>query len=278
MVVGEERMSAPVLDLAAVKQRQQQSWAAGDFSAVGTRIAIVGETLCEAVDLRAGSRVLDVACGSGTAALAAARRFCEVVGVDYVPALLERGRERAVAERLEIDFREGDAEALPFPDASFDVVLSTFGVMFAPDQPRAAAELLRVCRPGGTIGLANWTPESTAGQMFALTARRLPPPPGLAPPTRWGTEEGLQALLGDGIADLRIERRHIVFRAVTPEAWLDFFRTNFGPMVRAFAALDEAGQAAYASDLLDLVRNHNKADDGTLASRSEYLEVVAKRR
>ncbi|MDQ3044685.1 MAG: class I SAM-dependent methyltransferase [Chloroflexota bacterium] len=271
-------MSAQGLDLAAIKQRQQQTWSAGDFSAVGTRTAIVGETICEAVDLRAGNRVLDVACGSGTAAIAAARRFCEVVGVDYVPALLERGRERAAAERLEVEFREGDAEALPFPDASFDVVLSTFGVMFAPDQAKAAAELLRVCRPGGTIGLANWTPESRAGQIFKITAKYMPPPPGLAPPTRWGTEEGLRALLGDGIADLQIERRHVIVRAVTPEAWLDFFRTNFGPMVRAFAALDEAQGKAYAGELLDLVRANNQADDGTLSSPSEYLEVVAKRR
>ena len=198
-------MSTP--ELAAIKQRQQQAWAAGDFAVVGTGQQIVGEALCEAVDLRAGSRVLDVACGAGNTALAAARRFAEVVGVDYVPALLARGRERAAAERLPVAFQEGDAEALPFPDASFDVVLSTFGVMFAPDQAQAAAELLRVCRPGGTIGLANWTPEGFTGQSSAIRNRYAPPPPGLAPPGRWGTEDGVRALLGEGVADVRAERR-----------------------------------------------------------------------
>jgi len=271
-------MSQPGPDFAAIKQRQQQTWAAGDFARVATSLVIVGETLCEAVDLRAGSRVLDVACGSGTAALAAARRFCDVTGVDYVPALLERGRERAAAERLEVEFVEGDAEALPFGDASFDVVLSTFGVMFAPDQARAAAELLRVCRPGGTIGLANWTPEGRSGQVFRIAARYVPPPPGLAPPTRWGTDEGLRTLIGDGIRDLSIERRNFVSRYRSPEHWLAFFREYFGPTKRAFEAIDAAARESLAADLLDLMRQANQADDGTLVASSEYLEVVATRR
>jgi SAM-dependent methyltransferase len=265
-------------ELAAIKQRQQQAWAAGDFAAVGIGQQIVGEALCEAVDLRAGSHVLDVACGAGNTALAAARRFAEVVGVDYVPALLARGRERAAAERLPVTFHEGDAEALPFPDASFDVVLSTFGVMFAPDQARAAAELLRVCRPGGTIGLANWTLEGFTGQSSAIRNRYAPLPPGLAPPGRWGTEDGVRALLGEGVADVRAERRVFVYRFPSPQAWLAFMQTHFGPTVRTFAALDAVGQAAYAADLLALIDRFNRADDGTAVIPSEYLEVVATRR
>jgi SAM-dependent methyltransferase len=266
-------------EFAAIKQRQQQAWAAGDFAAVGASQQIVGEALCEAVDLRAGSRVLDVACGAGNTALAAARRFAEVVGVDFVPALLARGRERAAAERLPVAFQEGDAEALPFPDASFDVVLSTFGVMFAPDQARAAAELLRVCRRGGTIGLANWTPEGFTGQSSAIRNRYAPPPPGapFAPPGRWGTEDGVRALLGEGVADVRTGRRVFVYRLPSPQAWLELMRTHFGPTVRTFAALDAAGQAAYAADLLALIDRFNRADDGTAVIPSEYLEVVATR-
>jgi len=271
-------MATPAPDLVAVKQRQQQMWASGDFSKVATSLVIVGEMLCEAVDLRAGWDVLDVACGSGNATLAAARRSCNVTGLDYVPALLERGRERATAERMEIEFVEGDAEALPFDDASFDVVLSTFGVMFAPNQPKAAAELLRVCRPGGKIGLANWTPEGQVGEIFRTTSQYAPPPPGLTPPTMWGSEEGLRALLGNGIGELSIERRHFVFRARSAEDWLALFREFFGPVKRTFEALDETGQKAYAADLLDVVGRHNRADDGTLATASEYLEVVATRR
>ncbi len=274
----EPTMSQASPDFGAIKQRQQQTWASGDFAVVATPMVIVGELLCEAVDLRAGSRVLDVACGSGPAALAAARRFCDVAGVDYVPALLERGRQRAAGEGVHVDFHEGDAERLPFPDASFDVVLSTFGVMFAPDQARATEELLRVCRPGGTIGLANWTPEGAIGELFAITSRQVPSPPGLMPPSRWGTEDGLHALLGDGISDLHVERRHFVFRYRSPHHWLEVFRQYFGPVMRAFAALDAQGQEAYAAELLDMLRRHNRADDGTLVLPAEYLEVVATRR
>lgn len=264
-------------DLGAVKDRQQKMWSADDFSKVATPLVIVGELLCEAVDLSAGQRVLDVACGSGTAALAAARRNCDVTGVDYVPALLERGRERAAAEGLTLEFREGDAERLPFPDASFDVVLSTFGVMFAPNQEQAASELLRVCRPGGTIGLANWTPEGRGGEMFRLTAKRVPPPPGVNPPVRWGTETGLRELLGAGISDLRVERRAFVSRYASSDDWLTFFRTSFGPTITAFASLDEAGQHAFAAEMKAMMDQHNQATDGTLKVSNEYLEVVATR-
>ncbi|HEX5497627.1 MAG TPA: class I SAM-dependent methyltransferase, partial [Thermomicrobiales bacterium] len=229
--------SSPSPALAAVKQRQQQTWAAGDYAAVGARILLVSELLCEAVDLRAGQRVLDVATGNGNTALAAARRFADVVGIDYVPALLERGRIRAEAEGLPVDFQDGDAEALPFADAAFDMVLSTFGVMFAPNQPQAAQELVRVCRPAGRIGLANWTPDGFWGQNFRLVAQRLPSAPGLAPPTRWGAEDELRALFGDGITDLTATPRQCVLRSRSPEHWLAFFRANFGPTQKAFAAL-----------------------------------------
>lgn len=274
----EDALTALTVDFTGIKQRQQQMWASGDFAAVGTTLAIVGENLCEAVDLRAGSRVLDVACGSGTAALAAARRFCDVIGIDYVPALLERGWERAAAERLEVDFREGDAEALPFSDASFDVVLSTYGVMFAPDQAQTAAELLRVCRPGGTIGLANWTPEGFLGQVFKITSRYLPSPAGVQPPVRWGSEEGVRDLFGNDVRELNLQRRHFVFRYRSPEHWLAFFREYYGPTLRAFESLNPVGQEAYAAELLDLLRSRNQADDGTLVLPAEYLEVVAIRR
>lgn len=271
-------MASTIPDLGAIKHRQRQTWASGDFAAVATPMTIVGEMLCEAVDLRAGSTVLDVACGSGNATLAAARRFCDVTGVDYVPALLERGRERATAERLDVRFLDGDAEALPSGDGEFDVVLSTFGVMFAPDQPRAAAELLRVCTPGGTIGLANWTPEGMVGHISRTTARYAPPPPGVQPPSIWGTEAGVTALLGNGIGNLAIKRRHFTFRYPSPDHWLAHFRKHFGPAERAFAGLDRDGQEAYAADLLGVITRFNRADDGTLVAPAEYLEVVATRR
>lgn len=263
------------LDLRAIKGKQQQTWAAGDFAAVATTLVVVSELLCEAADLHAGERVLDVATGSGNTAIAAARRFCDVAGVDYVPALLERARERATAERLAIEFREGDAEAIPYPDASFDVVLSTFGTMFAPDQEQAARELLRVCRPGGRIGMANWTPEGFIGEMFRTTGRFVPPPAGLMPPVLWGTEARLRALFGDGIASLTLTRRLYTFRYPSGEHWLEFFRTYYGPTLKAFEALDAGGRQRLAADLLDLARRHNQATDGTLAVPAEYAEVIA---
>ena len=264
-------------DLKAIKNRQKLTWASGDFAIVGSTLVVMGELLCEAVDLRAGEKILDVATGSGNAALSAARRFCEVTGVDYVPALLERGRERAAAERFEINFVEGDAEDIPFPDASFDVVLSTVGSMFAPDQEKAADELLRVCRPGGKIGMANWTPDGFIGQMFKATSRYVTPPPGLKPPVLWGVEERLRELFGDGVASLHVVRRSYIFRYRSFDHFLEVFRGCYGPVLQAFDSLDTERQEAYAADLRSLVAQFNSSGDETMAAPADYVEVVAVR-
>jgi SAM-dependent methyltransferase len=266
-----------VSDLTQIKQAQQAMWSSGDFSKVAVTSTIVGELLCEAVDVHFDERVLDVACGNGNSALAAARRFARVTGVDYVPALLAHARRRFEVEGFEGTFMEGDAEALPVPDAGFDVVVSTFGVMFAPDHERAAKELLRACRPGGRIGLACWTPEGACGEMFRIGARYLAPPPGLKPATLWGTEAHLRALFGDDAAELRATRRSFHMRYRSPEHWLEYFRTWFGPTKRAFDSLPPERAEAYAADLLDLCRRYNTAKDGTLSAPGEYLEVVALR-
>jgi SAM-dependent methyltransferase len=268
----------PGIDLQQVKQMQRQIWAAGDFAMCATAAVIVAEELCEAAELLPGERVLDVATGSGNAALAAARRtWGDVVGLDFVPALLEAARARAAAERLEIEWVEGDAEQLPFEDASFDAVLSTFGVMFAPDQRRAAAELLRVCRSGGRIGLACWTPEGCTGQLFRTMGRHVPPPPGVPPPVLWGTEPHLRELFGDGISSLAVKRRELPFRFHSTDHFLEFFRTYFGPVKMAMARLDDAGRAAVEADVREVLARFNRAGERALVAPSEYLEVVATR-
>jgi ubiquinone/menaquinone biosynthesis C-methylase UbiE len=265
-------------DLTAVKSRQQATWASGDYAVIGTTLAITGELLCEAVDLRPGQRVLDVAAGNGNATVAAARRWADVTSTDYVPALLERGRAKAEAERLPVTFQQADAEDLPFADSAFDVVLSVFGVMFTPNQEQAAQELLRVCRPGGTIGLASWTPDGFIGHVFRTIGKHVPPPAGVKPPALWGTEQRLGELFGDGIAKLEANRRMFVFRYRSAEHFLEVFRTYYGPMLKAFAALDAAGQAALTHDLTELLNRFNQGGSETLAVPSEYLEVVATRR
>lgn len=270
------RISAP--DLLAIKGRQQRTWAAGDFAEVATTMTIVGESLSEAAALQPGWQVLDVATGSGNTAIAAARRFCDVTGVDYVPELIERGRERAAAERLSITFRNGDAEALPFPAASFDATLSSYGVMFAPNQEQTARELLRVTRPGGVIALANWTPDGFIGEMFKVIGRHIPPPAGLKSPLLWGTEQRLQELFGDDAMIVTATRREFVFRYRSAAHWLEFFRTYYGPTLKAFEALDPAGQQALEADLLDLAARGNATPGATLAVPAAYLEVVLTRK
>jgi SAM-dependent methyltransferase len=264
-------------DLAAVKQRQQQTWASADYAAVAALIVPMAEGLAQNAGLRAGDRVLDVATGSGNAALAAARCGCEVTGIDYVPALLERARARAAAEGLVIEFAEGDAEHLAFPDASFDAVLSCLGVMFTPDQERAAAELVRVCRPGGTIGLVNWTPAGFIGQLLRTVGKHVPPPAGVRPPPQWGTEERLRELLGDAVSRLDIQRRTFVFRFRSPDHFATFFRDNYGPVHKAFGALDEPGRERFYDDLTALAREHDREEGPSVAMPAEYLEVVATR-
>ncbi len=261
-------------DLTTIKGRQRGTWASGDYGTIGTTLQIVGESLCEAVDLRAGSRVLDVAAGNGNSSLAAARRWCDVTSTDYVPALLEDGRRRAAAERLPITFQEADAEALSFPDGSFDVVLSSFGVMFTPNQSQAASELLRVCRSGGRIGLANWTPRGFIGQLFGVIGRHVPPPAGLTPASRWGAEDHLTNLFGGSASDIRVTPRDFTFRYRSPEHWIEVFRTWYGPVHKAFASLSVEAQGALERDLLDLIARSNCSHDQTMVVPSEYLEVV----
>jgi ubiquinone/menaquinone biosynthesis C-methylase UbiE len=261
------------IDLSALKTRQHGAWSSGDYAIVGTTLQIVGEQLCEALDLRSGSKVLDVAAGNGNATLAAARRWCEVVSTDYVPSLLARGQARAVADGLTVTFREADAEALPFDDGAFDAVVSTFGVMFTPDQDKAAAELVRVCRRGGKIGLANWTPDGFIGQVFKTLGKYLPPPAGAKSPALWGTEARLAEMFGAAGA-IRSERRDFMFRYRSPEHFLEVFRTYYGPTLKAFDALDTTNQQKLRNDLLALIGSLNRADDGTMVVPSAYLEVV----
>ena len=265
------------VDFATIKSRQQAAWGSGDYAIIGTTLQIVGETLCEAVDLRSNQRVLDVAAGNGNATLAAARRFADVVSTDYVGALLDRARERAKADRLPVTFQEADAEALPFANASFDVVLSTFGVMFTPNQERAANELTRVCRPGGKIGMANWTPESFVGKLFKLIGHYVPPAPGVRSPALWGSKAHLDTLFGSKVS-IAAERKNFVFRYKSPKHWVEIFRNYYGPVVKAFAAIDPPARDELEADLYYLLNKLNIADDGTLVIPSEYLEVVITKR
>jgi SAM-dependent methyltransferase len=259
-------------DFSAIKQRQQATWAAGDYAVIGTTLQIVGERLCEAVDLRAGERVLDVAAGNGNASLAAARHFADVTSTDYVGSLLERAKERANAERLRITFQEADAEALPFDENSFDVVLSTFGVMFTPNQEKSASEMARVCRRGGRIGLANWVPDGFIGQLFKTIGKHVPPPAGVKSPALWGTRERLSELFPGH--DIKTEKRIFHFRYKSPEHWLEIFKTYYGPTNRAFAALPPDKQPSLQADVVELLQRLNRGGSDTLIVPSQYLEVV----
>ena len=263
-----------LVDLAAVKTKQQAAWSSGDYAIVGATLQIIGEDLCEAMDLRSGHKVLDVAAGNGNVTLAAARRWCDVTSTDYVPALLAKGRERAKAEGWTIDFKEADAEALPFADESFDAIVSTLGVMFTANHDKAAAEMLRVCRRGGKIGMANWTPEGFIGQLFKTIGKHMPPPPGVKSPALWGTQAHLAHLFEAKAASLQIASKEFTFRYRSAQHWIDVFRNYYGPVHKTFGALPPAGQAALASDLLALIERFNRAKDGTMVVPGEYLEVV----
>jgi SAM-dependent methyltransferase len=265
-------------DFTAIKQKQQAAWSSGDYAVVGTTLQIVGETLAESLDLRAGERVLDVAAGNGNATLAAARRHARVTSTDYAPTLLDKGRARAAAEGLDVTFQTADAEALPFANDTFDVALSTFGVMFAPDHATSARELLRVVRPGGRIGLANWTPESFIGRLFKLIGVYVAPPAGLKSPALWGSEAHLRTLFPDDAVQLRSERRLFNFRYASPAHWIEVFRTYYGPTHKAFAALDATGQHALERDLTALLEQMNVGGANSLVVPSEYLEAVITKR
>jgi ubiquinone/menaquinone biosynthesis C-methylase UbiE len=276
--VIERRPQAVGPDLTAIKTKQQAAWSSGDYAIVGTTLQIVGEQLAEALDLRAGEKVLDVAAGNGNATLAAARRWCDVTSTDYVETLLARGKQRAEAEGLKVKFQSADAEQLPFADGSFDVVLSTFGGMFSPDQGRTASEMLRVCRSGGRIGLANWTPEGFIGQMFKAIGKHLPPPEGLKSPALWGTTEWIEKAFAAEASSVIARPRHFAFRYRSAEHFLDVFRRYYGPMLKAFEALPESGRAGLAHDVVELIGRLNASRDETMVVPSEYLEVVVTKR
>jgi len=265
-------------DLAAVKARQQAAWSSGDYAVVGTTLQWVGEQLAEACDLRCDERVLDVAAGNGNASLAAARRGARVTSTDYVASLLDRGAERARAERLDITFQVADVEALPFADASFDVVLSTFGVMFAPDHQLSAQQIARVCRPGGRIGLANWTPDSLIGRLFKVLGRHVPPPAGVQPPSLWGTQAHLQTLFGERAANIAVTPRQFNFRYRSPAHFVEVFRSWYGPVHKAFGALPAEKGAALERDMIELFEGANRGGAGSFVAPSEYLEAVITRR
>lgn len=278
MITALDTLSTPtVSNLDAVKTKQQAAWASGDYAVVGTTLQIVGEQLCETMNLRPGSRVLDVAAGNGNATLAAARRFCDVTSTDYVESLLEQGRRRAAGDRLAVTFETADAEALPFANASFDAVLSTFGVMFTPNQEQAAAELARVCRADGTIALANWTPESMIGQVFKTLGSHIPPAPGLKSPALWGTRERIEELFGDTAASIELHPRVFTFRYRSPDHFLEVFRQYYGPIHKAFLALEGDSQQALQRDLRAVLDRFNTQSDGTLVAPAEYAEVIIRK-
>jgi SAM-dependent methyltransferase len=270
----ERPITAPTVDFAAIKQRQQATWASGDFAIIGTTLQIVGESLAEAADVKAGERVLDVAAGNGNASLAAARRFAQVTSTDYVPHLLDKGAARALAEGLDIKFETADVESLPYANGAFDVVLSTYGVMFAPDHASSARELLRVTRSGGRIGLANWTPEGFLGDLFRLIGTFVPPPAGLQSPVLWGSEPHIVALFGPQSADIRSVRKHFNFRYRSASHFISIFRNFYGPTHQAFAALDEGRQARLNEALNQLLERRNLGGASALVVPGEYLEIV----
>ena len=266
--------AAATPDYSAIKTRQNAAWASGDYSRIGVTLQIVGESLAETMDLRPGASVLDVAAGNGNATLAFARRMCEVTSTDYVDSLLARGRARAEAEGLDVTYEIADAEQLPFGDSAFDAVVSTFGVMFAPNQEKAASELIRVCRPSGKIGLANWTPAGFIGEVFKTLGKHVAPPAGVSSPARWGTESWITDTFGPRARTIAVEHKAFVFRYHSPERFIEVFRAFYGPIHKAFLALDANGQAALHGDLIDTIARFNTATDGSMRAPSDYAEVI----
>lgn len=275
--MSQPAVATAVPDYNTIKAKQNAAWSSGDYAIVGTTLQIVGENLAEALDLRSGQKVLDVAAGNGNLTLAAARRWAEVTSTDYVETLLARGAERAAADRLDVTYKVADAEDLPFAEATFDAVASTFGVMFTPNQEKAASEMLRVCRAAGKIGLANWTPDGFIGTLFKVIGRYVSPPQGVRSPALWGTRARIEELFGNGVQDIQVTKKSYAFRYRSPEHWLEIFRTYYGPVHKAFAALEEKDQAALSQDLIDLIGCYNIAKDGTMVAPAEYIEVVLTR-
>jgi SAM-dependent methyltransferase len=264
-------------DYQVVTETQRATWSSGDFHQIARQNVVMADALCKAADPHAGEGVLDVACGSGTAALVAARRYCDVTGIDYVPALIERARMRAAADALDVEFRVADAQVLPFADASFDVVLSVYGVQFAPDQDRAASELLRVCRPGGRIALASPMPAGWSGDFFATHGRYVPPPPGVKPPPRWGTSDGVAELLGAGIRSIENEPRTALQYYRSVQHAVEIFSTHFGPTIRALHAIDPDARERLRAELESVFARYNRAKDGTAIVENTYLQTIATR-
>lgn len=273
----QQLLAENIPDYGAIKTKQQATWSSGDYGRIGVTLQITGEELCEAMDIRSGERVLDVAGGNGNASLAAARRFCKVVSTDYVQALLDQSQNRARAEGLAMEYQVADAENLPFQDASFDHVISTFGVMFTPNQARAASELLRVCRPGGKIGMANWTPSGFVGQLFKTIGHYVPPPAGINSPSAWGTESFLSRHFGGKVRSITAQPRQFNFRYQSPQHWLDVFTTYYGPTLKAFQSLSEEHAGSLREDILALIGRFNRVIDGTMVVPSDYLEIVITR-
>ncbi|MGI9318023.1 MAG: class I SAM-dependent methyltransferase [bacterium] len=274
MTTSAEKLENITPDYDAIKAKQQVAWGSGDYGRVGVTLQISGEQLCESMDLRAGQSVLDVAGGNGNVTLAAARRFCNVVSTDYVQTLLQQSKVRAEAEGLDVEYQQADAENLPYKNEQFDNVVSTFGVMFAPDQTTCAAELVRVCKTGGKIGMANWTPEGFIGQLFKIIGGYIAPPSGVSSPSTWGTTAFLNQNFGPKCAHIQSTKENFQFRYRSPKHWLDLFRTYYGPLLKAFDALDEEKSVGLEQDILELIDSLNSADDGTMVVPSEYLEIV----
>lgn len=275
--MGTHMMIDNATDYTAIKAKQNVAWGSGDYSKVGVTLQITGEELAETMDMIADATVLDVAAGNGNATLAFARRFCNVTSTDYVPQLLDASGARAKAEGLFVNYKVADAEHLPFEDKSFDAVVSTFGVMFTPNQQQSAAELQRVVKTGGKIGMANWTPDSFIGQLFRTIGQHVPPPAGVKSPALWGSRDWIVQTFGSSCEVSSFQRKNFLFRYRSAAHFIDYFRTFYGPMQKAFEALDSSGQTALRTDIVALIDKFDISTGDSLCVSSEYAEVVLER-